>query len=297
MDYRYSQNFQNFEVREMWFEYDFINPLLECNIDYEYYNPGPIKQNIQEYIDTSIKNGEVTEVAYYVRLLKNGTNFWYNEDTKFVPASLAKVPIAISLLKNFSEQDLFTEITIPVDSDVSFKRNIGSDTTIPGETYSINTLLINMLVTSDNTATDAIFKYIGIPNAIKTYQKLWLGTVSFLMDRPTYISVKKYSSFFRILYNASYLSRDNSEKLLSILSRSEFVDGIRWGIPTGIRVSNKFWEVSFPTWEKQIHDCGNVYLKNSPYLLCIMTRWNDFEKQLQVIRNISYKIYQDVVSK
>jgi hypothetical protein len=37
-----------------------------------------------------------------------------------------------------------------------------------------------------------------------------------------YLSVKDVATFFRILYNASYLSRDSSEYALDLLSRVTF---------------------------------------------------------------------------
>lgn len=37
-----------------------------------------------------------------------------------------------------------------------------------------------------------------------------------------YLSVKEVATFFRILYNSSYLSRDSSEYALDLLSRVTF---------------------------------------------------------------------------
>jgi len=41
------------------------------------------------------------------------------------------------------------------------------------------------------------------------------------------VSLKEYSSFFRILYNASYLTPSSSQFALSLLTKTDFTDGIR----------------------------------------------------------------------
>jgi hypothetical protein len=45
---------------------------------------------------------------------------------------------------------------------------------------------------------------------------------------------------------------------------------------------------------KQLHEFGIVYHPRSPYILGIMTRGNDFEKQAETIREISRLIYTEV---
>ena len=92
-----------------------------------------------------------------------------------------------------------------------------------------------------------------------------------------YMSVSDYASFFRILYNASYLTKDDSQKALDLLTKVDFADGIRAGVPKGVPVANKFGERSVNGLQ-QLHDCGIVYYNNHPYLLCIMSRGSDFKK-------------------
>jgi hypothetical protein len=106
--------------------------------------------------------------------------------------------------------------------------------------------------------------------------------------------VKDYGMFFRVLFNASYLSKDSSEKALKLLSESTFTKGLVAGIPSGVSISHKFGErVMGDT--RQLHDCGIVYLPKQPYLLCIMTRGKDFDQLAGVISEISKKVYDDVV--
>jgi len=110
------------------------------------------------------------------------------------------------------------------------------------------------------------------------------------------LSVKTFSSFFRILFNASYLSKASSERLLAILSRSSFRSGIAAGVPPNIVVANKYGEQSpgpqVPAGE--LHDCGIVYYPDSPYVLCVMTEGPGFEGNAAAIREISRMVFSIV---
>ncbi|HEX8923420.1 MAG TPA: serine hydrolase, partial [Patescibacteria group bacterium] len=110
------------------------------------------------------------------------------------------------------------------------------------------------------------------------------------------ISVKSYASFFRILFNSSYLDNDMSEKALEILSTSRFKDGLIAGVPNGVAIAHKFGERQYlATGQKQLHDCGIVYPASSrPYLICVMTRGQDFSHMENSIKDISAAIYNEV---
>lgn len=96
------------------------------------------------------------------------------------------------------------------------------------------------------------------------------------MDGQAKLTVKEYASFFRILFNSSYLSADNSERALNLLAHTEYHDALP--SPQGVVVAHKFGEAGTENIERQLHDCGIVYLPDHPYLACIMTRGRDAEK-------------------
>ena len=87
-----------------------------------------------------------------------------------------------------------------------------------------------------------------------------------------------------------------SEKLLSILSKTEYKGGLVAGVPDNIIVSHKFGERVIGD-VYQLHDCGIVYYPNNPYLLCVMTKGTEFTKLEKVIQDISGMVYQDMLRK
>jgi beta-lactamase class A len=210
-----------------------------------------------------------------------------------------KVPILLAYLK-WSELDstLMNQV-IPITKiqstfDPYFKP---SKTLDKDKSYSIKSLVEEMIIYSDNDAMRTLLE--KIPNEIfdSVNKDLWI-IIPNQRDVQDFLSVKDYATFFRILYNASYLNRTSSEYALDILSRSEFKDGLLKGLPPWIQVAHKFWERWFidesNREKKQLHDCGIVYYEKYPYLVCIMTRWNDFAKLSDIIGQTSKIIFEEI---
>ncbi len=295
--YSFTQSSSINEIHEFDSRFTFINPLLECNPKYEYYNPWNVKKEIDTYIKSSIKSEKIEDAAYYVRLLKNGSTFGYNQDAKFISASLVKLPLAISLMRQITPSELNTEIIGRMTQSQFDQYDKPIDNIQSWKSYSINELLSEMLINSDNTAATTLLDYLNTNKIIQTYDMFGLWLVDFNTDKNLNMSVKSYASFFRVLYNSSYLSREDSEYLLKLLSQSTFTSGIRAMLPKDLLISNKFWVRNLPSWERHIHDCGNIYYEDEPYLLCVMTKWNNEKNQLEVIQNISKMVYVDLASK
>ncbi len=104
-------------------------------------------------------------------------------------------------------------------------------------------------------------------------------------------------SFFRILYNATYLDRIASEQILEILTKTTFSEGIVAGVPESTRVAHKFGsrELVDQSGSRQLHDCGIVYAKN-PYILCVMTQGRDFTALANFIKDVSAVTYNAVAN-
>lgn len=280
--------------------YKFISPLLECedsqnigNIEYK-----PSKDKILKLLDNSTKSGNVSYVSVYYRDLNNGPWFGVNEKTLFSPASLLKVPIMIAFYKASEKNPAI------LDKKIKFTAETPADppyfppskTITVGETYTVDELIKRMIIYSDNQALDLVGTQIK-DNQINqvTFD---LGIETPIGETPeNYISVKNYAALFRVLYNASYLSKDDSEKALNLLSQIDFKEGLNKGVPKNIIIAHKFGERELEDKSKQLHDCGIVYYPRHPYLICVMTRGTDYNKLSNLIGQISAEIYGDINSR
>ncbi len=274
------------------------NPLLDCDLGEEYISNNAIKP-FKSVIDKKIlelkANGLINYASYYFRDLNNGGWMGINEEEKFFPASLMKVPILLyALNKAVDDPGLLNKEIKYLGNSTIYNQYIKPENPIKiGEIYTIRQLLEKMIIESDNNAASLIYEIFGKDD----YQKIFS---SLSLEIPTenesyYIDTKDYASFFRILFNSSYLPNKFSEAALNLLSKTKLKDGIVAGVPSDIVVAHKFGEVTLPD-QKQFHDCGIVYYPKSPYLLCIMTRGNHYDNLISSIAELSRVTFGEVQS-
>lgn len=285
------------EMREVGEPYEFVNPLLECQGSEKYISRelAGFREKVEGIVEEEIGKGKATEISVYFRDLNNGPWFGVNEDQVFLPGSLLKVPLMMGILK--------MEETAPA----ILKRKVAFDQPAPavytqyikplaelefGKSYTVEDLIYRMIVYSDNMAAhllslidegrmvEEIFRDLNVPvpDANKEYQT----------------NVVEYASFFRILFNASYLTAERSNEALKLLIGSQFKEGLVAGVPPNIPVAHKFGERTDESGQKQFHDCGIVYYPEYPYLLCVMAKGEDYGGLVSAIRDISRLAYEEV---
>lgn len=279
--------------------YSLINPLLECEIGNERLTKKltSFKYKIEQVVDRLQQSGSVSEMSVYFRDLNNGLWFGIDESANFTPASLLKLPIMLAYYK-YAEKDpkiLGQKITLTDTEDRNIMETVRPRIAMKfGEAYTVEDLLFRMIVYSDNNAMALLVGHIPIEIQDEVFTDLGI-TIPGIKGSEDYMSVAEYASFFRILYNASYLTKQYSQKALSLLSKVDFDNGIRSGVPDKIVVANKFGERVFGE-KQQVHDCGIVYYERRPYLLCVMSRGTSFNALTRSIEEVSKAVYQEVDS-
>lgn len=257
------------------------------------------RKDLQDEIKTLLaekkQQGVLTDAGVYYRDLNRGPIVAINEDLKFAPASLLKLPLAIWFYYHASSTSdyLSQEIEYTGPPGIEETHYVSPEKIQPGTVYSFQELISRMLMYSDNDATSILGQIAGIKNTDQVYKDLGLDPVS---DYSTYTTdVQAYAGFFRILYYGIYLDRTSSNTLLDILSKSIFTQGIVAGVPAGIPVSHKFGERPMKGGLVQLHDCGIVYPPNKQnYILCIMTQGTSYDRQADFIAEVSRKVYSKV---
>jgi hypothetical protein len=154
-----------------------------------------------------------------------------------------------------------------------------------------------MIVSSDNNAATLLYNNMNKDWLAEVYSDLGLTLTPGGSANTQDITAKQYSYFFRILYNATYLTPADSEKALTLLTGPDFPQGIESTVPANVLVANKFGERTILTQagvvlQRELHDCGIIYSAKGPYLICIMTRGKDFPSLIGVIDSVSSTVYQ-----
>ena len=285
--------------------YKFINPLLL------YMTPSAdqqwglvdMKNQVQKVIDDQKKNNGLDNASIFFQDLNHGRWMGINQNDAYNPASMLKVVVMVSYLKESEvNPDILTKkllyastIENQIQQDVY---NQSSDLVV-GQKYTVEDLIEKMIITSDNGATFLLLDNINQTVLNSVYSELSIQGPQDMKGQFT-ISPRYYSFFFRILYSGTYLSKSNSEKALSILSNTTFKDGIISGLPENIIVAHKYGQYvthdDQQVSEIELHDCGIIYYPQNPYLLCIMTRGSNFETLKTTIKDISSVIWQQYSS-
>lgn len=279
-------------------EYQFINPLLECEVaegslDARKEN---FHDDLEAYVTHLKEDKKLSDVALYFRDLNNGPTFGVGEKEEFFPASLLKVPVMMAYYHIAEKEPSVLSAKIAFDKPKEFGINatiIPQENLVVGEMYTVDDLIRRMIVFSDNQALALLTDRLPLPVLQNLFAMLGIGE-DVLIDGNSKLTVKEYAGFFRILFNSSYLSRESSEKALKLLTTTKYNEALPGGVPTDVIVSHKFGEAGTGDTERQLHDCGIVYFPNHPYLACIMTRGHDTETLKNSIRDISRFIYEKI---
>lgn len=285
--------------------YSFISPLLECEMGTGtegQHTLQTIDRVVEDLVRSRVKGGKVSHLSVYFRDLNNGPWFGVNEDAEYSPASLLKAVIMIACLKQeertpgfLQERLLYPAGAVDQNRYESIRPKVRLE---PGRSYSVDELVTRMIQQSDNNALFMLTERLRPEVIGKTYVDLGIPTPETTGKLEDFVSVRTYASTFRVLFNASYLSRDNSEKALRILSGSAFGQGLVAGVPPGTVVAHKFGERGLKQQEiKQLHDCGIVYHPARPYLLCVMSRGSSYEDLAGAISDVSRLVYEEVAER
>jgi beta-lactamase class A len=281
-----------------------INPLLTCGDTHDknfFEKLKPLDSIIERGINNEINNGDADKISLYFRELNTGQWTGVGENDNYIPASLTKLPLMMAYFRIAEDKPniLTNRFTYNGGTDENANQvvDVPPDSLQKGRSYTIAELINRMIINSDNNSYEILLRLINPVVLEKVYTDLDL---SFTPQAPNvaWISPKSFSTFFRILYNASYLGREMSERALELLNKSTFKDGIVAGVPEDVGVAHKFGERTVTNGGtldyRELHDCGIVYYPNNPYLLCVMTQGKDFSRLESAIKNLSALVYGEV---
>ncbi len=293
--------FQRKILREKINDYTFINPIIGFdtaeNDNSKQFRD--LSMQINSYIEDRVKKGRATAISAYVRDLNTGDWMGINEDEKYAPASLFKVFMMVAYLR-LAEEDpgiLGRELFYDGVTDLNELAHYTPSTSLDGNrSYPINELIRRMIIQSGNNSHALLANNLGEERLVNLLTDLGLPYPK-SEEEIDFMSARSYSFIFRVLYNATYLSRAMSERALELLSETEFDLGLVAGVPSGTTVAHKFgerWFLDDPKKPKELHDCGIVYYPEKPYFICVMTKGTNFVYLENTIKEISRMAYSNV---
>lgn len=208
-------------------------------------------------------------VSMYLEYLPTGANIDINKEGRMWPASLPKLPLAMSVLKKVEKGQWRLDdelVMLPDDRNENwgtlFKDPIGTR-------YTIEKLVTEVLVHSDNTAFEILYRNMDQAETIQISESMGLDA---LFDKEGKVSAKEYARIIRSLYVANYLSPDSSRFIINKLADTPYDQRyLGAGFPTDAQWAHKIGEDNS---NESVLDAGILYIGNRRMLMVVMINYS-----------------------
>ena len=271
--------------------YSFARPLLFANTEVEDQSLSGLKSMLSNYIDSAKKAGNIQSASVYFKKLDSPSWFGINASEQYSTASLFKVPVMIAMLMQADKQRGYLDRKVIYAAPEGFTENVQPLTI--GKYYTLRDLIKSMVARSDNIAYNICWFNMDTANFNKLLRDVQIKPFDIHDTNDYTINVTDYSKFFRILYNATYLSKEMSDFALKTLAESDFNNGLVKEINDTIPVARKFgYRVT--TNEAQLGEFGIFYYNRDPYILGVMTKGNNGTYLYPVLSDISTIVYTQI---
>ena len=230
-------------------------------------------------------------ITIYYENINSGANISVNKELRLFPASLSKLVQAIIITKKVEEGSLtFSRELEILPTDISSDSGTLYKTLGNTKTMTVENLLKELLVNSDNTAQNVFRRYVDFEDYINFQNVVGLQD---LYNEKGFISSKEYTRILRVLYTSNFLKPENSQKILKYMADSTFKNFLSQGIPEGVPFAHKYGE---NTEQNIFADSGIVYVPKKPYMISVIIKKENssIETQKEVsklMKEISDKVY------
>jgi beta-lactamase class A len=279
--------------------YAFARPLLLSDEANESQRLQGLKHEINGLLNARKNSGDILTAAVHVVSLNDGDWIAINDGERFNPGSLFKVPVLMTFFREEEKRPglLDQKLTLPLNIKVPVQ-TFNEKYIVPGKSYTIRELIYNMIVKSDNYATYLLNLNVNVNEFRNFFTTIGLPTPD-IFDRNFSLTVSEYSKFLRVLYNATYLSNEDADYALTLMTQTTFKEGITRYLPDDVKVAHKFgeWGETTPGSLHQLHETGIVFLDNNPYLINIMTKGKEIKPLPHILSDVSKLVYDRFTAK
>jgi beta-lactamase class A len=259
---------------------------------------------IQEHV---AKSGADVGIAFETL---DGRLSWSSRgDDVFHAASTMKIPVMIELFHQVREGKvklsdallIKNEFHSLVDGSVfTLKPQDDSETDLykaVGQTRTLDQLCDLMVTVSSNFATNLLIQKLGIENIRATVASLHAGGMDIkrgVEDQKAFdkglnntTTARGLATLLVAIADGKAVDAESSAKMVEILERQKFNEGIPAGVPQGVRVAHKTGEIT-----KIHHDAGIVYAER-PFVVVVLVRgMEDFKQSSALIADVTRELYQ-----
>ncbi len=277
--------------------YSYVKPLLYADINNESGHFNITKASLKDIIDNHKLAGNLLNASVYIKDFTDGDFMCINDQEKYKSGSLVLLPVLITYLKMGEDNPSLLSKEVSFNTPVSRKHHYSNDTIKPGKKYSIKSLLRYMVVEEDENATQLLLENLDWVAFQKTFADMGLKAPEKNSAYDYSISARDYSLFFRSLYNATYLTINDSEFATELLAMGSNKALLSNGIPATTKFANSEGTIEGENNERQVHESAIIYVNDTPYMITIMTKGTDTKMLSKVISDLSMEAYTLMIAK
>ena len=253
-----------------------------------------MQKKIEQIIETS-----PYKIHLVVEDYKTGIIIPTRADDVFSSASTIKVPILMAILHHLQQTngDLHQIISIAPENVVDFSVM----TEQQQGTATLYELLLWMIITSDNTATNQCidilgmdvlndyFREIGLKNTVVQRKMMDFTRQQQGFDNET--TAEDMRHLFKHIYEGTLLNAQWNEVALNILCRQRCHESLKRYIVDDIKIAHKTGGL-----DTVDHDAGIVFTDNGDYFIGVfITEVTDNEHAKRLIGTISKIVYEHIM--
>ena len=238
------------------------------------------------------------KTGFYYENLVTGERAAYHEEERMMAASVIKLFVMTEAFTRFEEGTLSPDRIIRMRREDCVP-SCGALTYLhDGIEVTVLDLVTLMIIFSDNTATNVLIDLLGIEEINRTIRRL--GYRNTVLQRKmydtekskrgiqNYITAAETGCLLREMYQGRLVSRQASEKMISILKNQQLCSKIPFylqALPDEPEIAHKTGEDCGIT-----HDVGIVYAKQ-PFIVCYCGNDTDTPAYERVMAETSLWLY------
>lgn len=277
-------------------DFEFTKPLRIAETTSTPANLTNLKEEITKKIQTDINLGNTLQASVYFRKLNEPGAVSINSGEKYNPGSMMKIPVMLTCLKeSMSDKSLLQRKILFPGHNNALPIEYGANPVLTnGHSYTIKELIGFMIIDSDNDAMGLLYEFLGQERLNKVFKELGIMIPDY--SKPSFeMDPVEFSRFMYVLYNSTYLDPEHSEFALETLSKAKYNKSVTRTIPKDVHVAHKYG-VAYSNQIKYLSESAIVFLYGQPYILVVMTKGNDYDRQSDVISGISEMTYNSLTN-
>ena len=239
--------------------------------------------------------------AVYIKNLKTGESFGFNENKQFNSASLYKLWVLAVALEQINEGRLLETQVLSAEKEKLDERlglitptPEGSEETEAKEKEEEKEIeyvsmvageaIEKMITISDNYSALLVSNRVGSSNITNFLEEYNFDDSNY--KSPPQTTASDIANYFEFLYKGDFIDKEASDEMIEILKRQTFDDRIPKYLPENIETAHKTGELF-----GNKHDAGIVFAPNGDYIIVVMSKTESEATAAEKIAEFSKEIY------